>query len=318
MNRQIKHFFPLGQVTLTLLVTSMLFSCNKRDLLAEAQGVFEADEILVASPIDGRIDYMQVKEGEQLTKGQEVIHIDTTLIAYQRDYIASQQANARTSGIVSEKVQTEALDVQIAALEKEQRKIERLVEKEVLAQKQLDEINARLDGAKAQKAAATQQVEKQNSGSQGTAKALDAQIAQVNEMISRAAIKAPISGTVLTTYAHEGELTGAGRPLFKMANLSNITLRIYLSPGQLERIQLGQIVKVYNDMGGEKNREYKGKIVWISEKAEFTPKNIQTSSMRSTLIYAAKVEVPNDGYLKIGQYGKAIIPSTNASEAPQR
>ncbi len=251
---------------------------------------------------------MKVSEGDQLKKGDIIARIDTLFMSYQREYVQKQQQTARTAGVVSPSVQTEALDVQINALEKEKVRIERLVKEEVLAKSKLDEITTKLDAVKAQKAAALQQVQKQNGGSLGTSSALDAQVAQIDEMIARSTIKAPIEGVILTTYVHQGELTGAGRPLLKMANLNHLILRIYLNPEQLSRIKIGDKVEVYNDMGGNDDRQYEGTITWIGEEAEFTPKNIQTSSMRSTLIYPAKVKVANDGYIKIGQYGKAILP----------
>lgn len=295
-------------LSVTLFISLGLCSCKKKDKFAEAQGIFEAETVLVSSPVDGNIDYMKVSEGDHLKKGDIIARIDTLFMSYQREYVQKQQQTARTAGVVSPSVQTEALDVQINALEKEKVRIERLVKEEVLAKSKLDEITTKLDAVKAQKAAALQQVQKQNGGSLGTSSALDAQVAQIDEMIARSTIKAPIEGVILTTYVHQGELTGAGRPLLKMANLNHLILRIYLNPEQLSRIKIGDKVEVYNDMGGNDDRQYEGTITWIGEEAEFTPKNIQTSSMRSTLIYPAKVKVANDGYIKIGQYGKAILP----------
>lgn len=292
----------------------MLSSCQKKDSAAEVQGIFEGESIFVSSMVDGRVDCMKVQEGQILHKGDTIAQIDTLMMTYQLDYIKTQQETAQTAGVVSPSIQTEALQVQITALEKEVQRISRLVKEGVLPQSRLTQITTQLEAAKAQKAAAIQQVQKKNSGSIGGSESLDSQIAQVKEMMARSTIVAPTDGTILTTYVHEGELTGAGRPLLKMADLSTLQLRVYLSPEQLSRIKIGDKVKVYNDMGGKDDRAYEGTVSWISEKAEFTPKNIQTSSMRSTLIYAAKVLVPNDGYLKIGQYGKAILPPLNDSQ----
>lgn len=315
MNKKIKG--DCFKATIYLLMTFFFlafYSCKKKDLAAEAQGIFEGESILVSSIVDGRIDFMGVQEGQLLKKGDTIAKIDTLMMSYQLEYIQSQQETAKTAGVVSPSVQTAALDVQIAALEKEQQRISRLVEKGVLAKSKLTEITTQLNAARAQKEAAVQQVQKQNSGALGSSESLDSQISQVREMMARSTIVAPIDGVVLTLYAHEGELAGAGRPLLKMADLSTLVLRIYLSPEQLSRIKIGDKVKVYNDMGGEDDRAYEGTVSWISEKAEFTPKNIQTSSMRSTLIYAAKVIVANDGYLKIGQYGKVILPKRNDTQ----
>lgn len=293
------------------IALTALTSCKNKDQVSEAQGIFEADEVMIISPVDGEIKQLNVHEGDNVKQGEILAKIDTVVVALQKDYVEAEQKNARTNGVVSAAVQTEVLNVQIDALAKEQARIQRLVEKGVLAQRQLDEINAKLDAAKAQKAAALQQVSKQNNGSIGTANALNAQIALANEAITRSTITAPSDGTVLNLYVNKGELTGKGRPLMKIANLDTMTLRIYLTAAQLESIKLGQPVSVYSDMGGNNKHRYEGKITWISSEAEFTPKNIQTSDMRSSLIYAAKVRVANDGFLKIGQYGKAEIDLHN-------
>lgn len=296
------------------LAITWLGSCRDKNKLFEVQGIFEGESVLVSSPVDGRVDYMPVKEGDLLGKGDLVAKIDTLLIAFQRDYILKQQENAENSGIFSAEVATEPLTVQIEALEEERTRIERLVKEEVLPKSKLDEVNSKIDALKAQKQATAEQITKKNANSRGSSEALDAQLAQIDEMILRSTITAPVGGTVLTTYVHEGELTGAGRPILKMADLSTLTLRIYLNPEQLSLIKIGDKVQVFNDMGGKDDRSYEGTVSWISEKAEFTPKNIETSSMRSTLIYAAKVRVPNDGYLKIGQYGKALLSPKGSDE----
>ena len=283
-------------------------ACNGKDKPVEVQGIFEAEEILVSSEANGRVLELSVQEGDKVTQGEELLRIDTISLKYQLDYLETQRENATQNGVVSAQVQTEAIAQQIKALEKEQERVRRLVEKEVLAPAKLDEVNAKLDVAKAQLQAVRQQIEKQNSGSIGTSKALTTQVEGTKEAIDRATVRAPLDGTVLTLYTHQGELTGVGRPLLKIANLNQMTLRIYLSASQLEDVYIGKPVTVYNDMGSDhNNRSYEGKVIWISEKAEFSPKNIQTPSVRSSLIYAAKVSVVNDGYLKIGQYGKAVL-----------
>jgi len=173
----------------------------------------------------------------------------------------------------------------------------------VATQKQLDDINAQLEilraNLKAKKTAlniSTQAIDAQS-------KAMGAQIDLINDQLERSKILSPINGTVLVKYAEQGELAAMGKPLFKVADLNRMILRAYVTADQLPKIQTGQAVKVLAEFGKEENREYDGKITWISSKSEFTPKTIQTQDERANLVYAVKISVPNDGYLKIGMYG---------------
>lgn len=301
---------PQMKRTVFFLVLGIFFltACSKDKEHIIVQGIFEAESILVSSPVDGLVASMPVREGSRLLKNDTIAQVDTMFYAFQRDYILTQQQIASSAGVVSPATQTEALNVQIAALEREYQRVAALVEKEIVAHNRLDEIEAKLDAARAQLKASLEQLDKKNAASRGTSSSLDKQLGQVEELMARATIQAPIDGVVLSTYVREGEYTAMGRPLLKLADLSSLTLRIYFTSEQLMHIKLGDILQVATDMGVDDGRRYEGEVIWISEEAEFTPKNIQTSSMRSSLIYAAKLLVPNDGYLKIGQYGKAVIP----------
>lgn len=299
---------PTSAFSAFLFSMFLFIGCKNKEHVKEVQGIFEAEELYVASPIDGQIKQFFVREGDIVEQGQTLILMDTTMMVYQKEYLESQQNNARSSGVISAQNQTSALDVQINALEKEKEKIVRLVKREILPGSKLNEIQSKIDAAKAQKNAAKEQINASNKGHSGQANALDSQRDQIAEMIKRSTIKAPISGCVLATYANSSEYTAAGRPLLKLADIKNLTLKIYLTIEELEWIKIGDTLTVQSDMGGKSDRSYEGKVVWIADKAEFTPKNIQTSASRSSLIYAAKVRLNNDGYLKIGEYGKAIIP----------
>ena len=174
---------------------------------------------------------------------------------------------------------------------------------DVATQKQLDDINAQLEilnsRLKAQKSSLNTNVNALESQSV----TVDVQIRQVNDMLDRTAIRSPISGTVLSKYAEAGEMTGVGKPLFKVGDIENMILRAYVTSDQLAQLTLNQQVQVLAEFGESELRDYDGKISWISSQSEFTPKTIQTQDERANLVYAIKVKVKNDGSLKIGMYG---------------
>jgi len=171
----------------------------------------------------------------------------------------------------------------------------------------LDDINAQIAIIQKQIAAAKENLEKNNQSVAENAGLIDVQIDAINDQLAKSYIKSPITGTVLMKYAEAGEVTAMGRPLFKVADLEHLYLRAYVTSAQLTQIQLNQPVRVYSDFGEKERREYIGVITWISAEAEFTPKTIQTKEERANLVYAIKILVKNDGYLKIGMYGEVRI-----------
>ncbi len=199
--------------------------------------------------------------------------------------------------------QLDGIEREIDKAEFEKKRIEKLLKGDVATQKQLDDVNAQLEilraNLKAKKRALTISTEAIDAQSE----AMEAQIDLINDQLARSTITSPIDGTVLVKYAEEGELTGMGKPLFKVADLDRMILRAYVTANQLPKIQIGQSVIVLAEFGEDENREYEGKISWISAKSEFTPKTIQTQDERANLVYAVKIAVPNDGNLKIGMYG---------------
>jgi HlyD family secretion protein len=177
--------------------------------------------------------------------------------------------------------------------------------------KQLDDIDAQIDVVKKQMSVTQQQinVQKNNVGTQNRGilsqgKPLEKKAAQIQDLLNKSNITNPINGTVITKYAEEGEMVSPGKAIYKIADLSVLTLRAYITGSQLSQVKLGQQVTVLVDDGAKKNKEFPGTITWISDKAEFTPKTIQTKDERANLVYAMKVKVRNDGYLKIGMYGE--------------
>mgnify|MGYP001774180659 FL=1 len=292
---------------LFLLTLLLLWSCKDHSSDYSAQGIFEAEEIVVSAVTSGELLRLDISEGDQLEEGQVVGLIDTTFLALQKDLVDTQQATIDAAGQINASTQVAPLEAQLKALNKERDRYAPLVARGVIAQRTLDEIDAKISAVKGQIAAAKATINQQNRSTSGSGDALTIQESQVDQMISRSFIKAPISGTVLTVYLHQGELAGQGMPLFRLANLQQMYLRAYVTAEQLQHVTLGQQVSVYSDMGEEEAQAYTGEVVWISDRAEFTPKNIQTPDARASLIYAIKVRVPNDGKLRIGQYGRVVL-----------
>ncbi len=292
---------------LFLLTLLLLWSCKDHSSDYSAQGIFEAEEIVVSAVTSGELLRLDISEGDQLEEGQVVGLIDTTFLALQKDLVDTQQATIDAAGQINASTQVAPLEAQLKALNKERDRYAPLVARGVIAQRTLDEIDAKISAVKGQIAAARATISQQNRSTSGSGDALTIQESQVDQMISRSFIKAPISGTVLTVYLHQGELAGQGMPLFRLANLQQMYLRAYVTAEQLQHVTLGQQVSVYSDMGEEEAQAYTGEVVWISDRAEFTPKNIQTPDARASLIYAIKVRVPNDGKLRIGQYGRVVL-----------
>lgn len=292
---------------ISLLTLLLLWSCKDHSSDYSAQGIFEAEEIVVSAVTSGELLRLDISEGDQLEEGQVVGLIDTTFLALQKDLVDTQQATIDAAGQINASTQVAPLEAQLKALNKERDRYAPLVARGVIAQRTLDEIDAKISAVKGQIAAAKATISQQNRSTSGSGDALTVQESQVDQMISRSFIKAPISGTVLTVYLHQGELAGQGMPLFRLANLQQMYLRAYVTAEQLQHVTLGQQVSVYSDMGEEEAQAYTGEVVWISDRAEFTPKNIQTPDARASLIYAIKVRVPNDGKLRIGQYGRVVL-----------
>jgi HlyD family secretion protein len=196
---------------------------------------------------------------------------------------------------------------QIITQKTEQKRFENLVKSNAATQKQLDDINAHIDILEKQLAAQTETLENSNRSISGESMGLLMQIAQIDDQIKKSLVVSPIDGTVLSKYAEQGEWAMPGRALFKVANIGDMKLRVYITADQLTMLKIGQQVKVFADHGKSDRREYPGTVIWISDKAEFTPKTIQTRDERANLVYAIKVAVKNDGYIKKGMYGELII-----------
>ena len=282
-----------------------LASCRNSEKY-DATGLFEATTVTVSAETSGKLVSFAVDEGDSLIAGRQVGLVDTTLLVLQRKQLHSQQLSTEKSS-PDIAAQAAALRSQIAHQQNECDRIARLLANGAATQKQSDDANARLRTLRGQLEGLLSTLDKNRSSITESASALQYQKEQVEEQIRKSRIIAPITGTVLQKYAEQGEYATPGRPLFKMANLNDIYLRCYFTASQLAHIRIGQEVTVIADFGGNEQYEYAGKIIWIAQESEFTPKSIQTQDSRSNLVYAVKVAVKNDGRLKLGQYGEVRL-----------
>ena len=272
----------------------------------DAQGTFEATEVVVSSEATGRILNFEVEEGMAVEANQMVGVIDSVQLHLQRKQLVAQQS-ALLGSRPDVKKQVAALREQIAKQNEELRRVENMLKDGAATTKQRDDIEAQIKILERQLDATLSTLDKNTSTINNNSAALEAQIAALDDRISKCRIISPIGGTVLVKYAEAGELASVGKPLMKIADLDNIYLRAYFTSDQLAKVNLGDEVKVVADFGGEERYDYTGRVAWISSESEFTPKTIQTKDSRANLVYAVKIAVENDGRLKIGLAGEVVL-----------
>lgn len=286
-----------------ILSLTFLLACSNGNGDFDATGTFESEEIIVSSEAMGKLVMFKVEEGMNLKLNDIVGVVDTTQL-----HLKKKQLQATIKAVLSKQpdiaTQLASLQKQIETAEVEKKRIENLVNSNAATTKQLDDVNSQLDVLRKQYNATKSSLTITKQGLQSETLPLTAQVEQIEDQIQKSYIKNPIDGTVLTRYAKLNEVTSNGKALYKIANLSEMTLRAYVDGNQLGEIKLGQKVKVFVDKGEGDQKEMSGEIYWVSSKAEFTPKTIQTKDERANLVYAIKVKVLNDGYLKIGMYGE--------------
>ena len=307
-----KVILLLTGFTLTLLV-----SCTNKGSDFDATGTFETDEVIVSSEMGGKILSFSIEEGNTIGKDSIIGLVDATNVSLQKEQAEAtiESLGDKTANVGPQvKLLQDQLAVQQSQLNNllhERQRIDNLIKADAATGKQLDDINAQVDLVKKQMSVTQQQINVQQSNvatqnrsilSEG--KPLSKRVAQLDDQLKKASIVNPVNGTVITKYAQAGEITAPGKALYKIADLSVLTLRAYINGVQLSQVKLGQTVKVLIDDGKDSYKELPGTITWISDKAEFTPKTIQTKEERANLVYAMKIKVKNDGYLKIGMYGE--------------
>ena len=272
----------------------------------DAEGYFESTEITVSAEANGRILFFDVEEGERVRADSLLGCIDTVqlyLTKLQLEKTAESVLNSRPD--VSSRIQ--AMEEQLKSLGFERERLARLLADGAATRKQMDDLDAQIAVLKKQLSAQELALNSSVRSIDAQSAGIGMQIAQVEDQLSKCRISSPVDGTVLTKYAEAGEFMAAGRPLFKVADMDRVYLRAYLTSGQLADVRLGQQVMVYSDYGGDSAKEYQGTVTWISDQSEFTPKNIQTRDERENFVYAIKVAVKNDGFIKLGMYGGLVL-----------
>lgn len=306
-----------------IVLVALTPSCKQGEEVHDASGSFEADEVIVSAESAGRILEWNVEEGLHLFKDSAVGRIDATGTALQKEQVQA-SIESLSDKTLNVSPQVKLLQDQIAVqqsqldnLLQERQRLENLVKRDAATGKQLDDMDAQITVARKNISVTAQQisVQKNNIASQNRAvlsegKPLEKRVAQLNDQLSKSRIINPVEGTVLASYAELGEVTAPGKALYKIADLRTLNLRAYVTGTQLPEIKIGQEVQVLVDSANS-YKIYPGKITWISDKAEFTPKTIQTKEERANLVYAIKVKVPNDGSLKIGMYAELEFAKKN-------
>ncbi|ESU20354.1 ABC superfamily ATP binding cassette transporter, lipoprotein [Flavobacterium enshiense DK69] len=293
-----KYFFLSS-----LLFSIMLFSCNDKDKEFDASGTFEATETIVSAEANGKILELNINEGDILKEGQQIGYIDSTQLHLSKLQLMKNQKSI-LSGRPDITVQLQSLEREKESALSDKKKIEILVKGDVASQKQLDDANtkirviqSKIDAMKSSLSTTTSSLNEQGGG-------VGIQLEQIKDQLRKCNITNPVNGTVLTKYANVFEMASIGKPLYKIADLSTVLLRVYITGNQLPKVKLNQKVKVFTDDGKGGFNEASGTISWINDKAEFTPKTIQTKDERANMVYAIKVKVANDGTYKIGMYGE--------------
>lgn len=295
--------------TMLFLAALLPVACSNNKTDYDASGIFESTEVIVSSQVSGQLMEFTVTEGQQLQADSYLGYVDTTQL-----YLKKQQLMASRTAVSSRSTsvprQIASLKEQIATQKRELARFGNLVKLNAANQKQVDDIQSQLSVLEKQLAAQTELLVNNNQGISGESTALESQIAQIEDQLLKSRITSPIQGTVLTKYAEQGEFTAPGKALFKVSDMQQMYLRAYITSDQLTQLKQGQSVTVYVDFGEEQMRTYPGTISWIADKAEFTPKTIQTRNERANLVYAVKIAVTNDGYLKNGMYGEVKFNAT--------
>ncbi|HLP04996.1 MAG TPA: HlyD family efflux transporter periplasmic adaptor subunit [Paludibacter sp.] len=301
----------IKQLAFTTTAALLFASCGKSGNDYDATGIFETTEIVVSAEGTGKILSFAVEEGQAVKQDETLGTIDSTqLYLRKKQLIASQKAmQSRRPDI---RKQMAALEQQIATAKQERKRVENLLKANAASQKQLDDANAQISVLEKQLDAQKTALTTSNQGISDESEGLSLQIAQIDDQLRKCRIASPIDGTVLVKYAEMGEVAAPGKALLKVADINNMILRAYITDKQLAGLKLGQKVKVSADAGEDSTRDYEGTLTWISSKSEFTPKTIQTQDERANLVYAIKISVKNDGFLKIGMYGQVeFAPQAN-------
>lgn len=293
----------IHQYICSVAIGLVLGACTSQEEQYDASGIFETTEVIVSAKGTGELQSFQVEEGQAVRQGEVLGWIDTLQLSLKDRQLAASLL-ATESKRLDEKRQVAHLRQQIENLQREKERFTALLNAKATTAKQVDDIDYQIKVLQNQLVATKEQINSSNSSLSRQSESIQAQRAQMEDQIRNAMISSPITGTVLTKYAEQGEFAVPGKALFKVADVSRMKLRAYITADQLTQLQIGQAVAVYADRGTTDRKRYAGRVVWIADKAEFTPKTIQTRNERANLVYAVKIAVENDGFIKRGMYGE--------------
>ncbi len=321
----------MKRLTVIATVLLVLTSCGKKEKEFDATGTFEATEVTVSAKASGELVMFNVAEGQTIEAGNTVGNINVTQLTLKKNELATaaSQLNANQEQLRSNRRATDSkqldlqkqvasLKQQIANAKRERQRYTELVNDGAVPRKQLDDINYQISVLEKQLAATTDQLAATNRSLAEQSAGIDAQIsgidaqrqgiavqqAQLDDQIANATVRTPIRGTVLEKYVEQGEFVSVGKPLFKMADTDRMFIRAYITSAQLQSVKVGNKCQVFADYGASQRKSYEGTVTWISDRSEFTPKTIVTDDERADLVYAVKIAIENDGFVKIGMYGE--------------
>ena len=289
-----------------LVLAACLTACDGNERDYDAAGVFEATEIIVSAEQTGRLIRFDLREGSKVETGEHVGLIDTVYL-----YLRARELGATRDAYANQRPdlqkQLAVTRQQLKKAETEQHRYEALVNDEAATRKQLDDVKNTVQVLRRQLEAQTSSLRNSMRSLNSRMNATDIQRVQVLDLLDKCHIKTPIAGTVLEKYTEQGEFTTVGKPLFKVADTKRMFIRAYITSAQLEKVKIGQRVEVTSNYGAGRKKTYEGTVVWISDRSEFTPKTILTDDERADLVYAVKIAVRNDGFLKIGLSGEVKL-----------
>lgn len=284
----------------------MTVACGNNKKEYDATGTFEATEVTVAAEQSGTLMVFDINEGDEIALGKEVGLIDTTQI-----WLKIQQVGATKAVYQSQKPDMEkqiaATRQQLTKARQDQQRYKELVADGASPSKMLDDATNQVEVLQKQLDAQISSLNTNTNALNKQMAATDIQVSQLKDQLQKCHITTPIKGTVLEKYVERGEFVAIGKPLFKMADTEQMFIRAYVTSAQLQTVKIGQKAKVFADYGEGQKKEYEGTVSWISSRSEFTPKTILTDDERADLVYALKVAIRNDGYVKIGMYGEVKL-----------
>ena len=287
-------------------IVLLLTACGKKEKEYDATGTFEATETTVSAEQSGTLLSFSLNEGDEVEEGREVGLIDTTQI-----WLKIQQTRATKAVYNSQKPDMEkqiaATRQQLAKAQTEQRRYQELVNDGAAPRKMLDDAVSQVQVLQRQLAAQISSLSTSTDALNKQMAATEVQVNQLRDQLQKCHIYTPVAGTVLEKYVERGEFVATGKPLFKVADTRQMYLRAYVTSAQLQHIKVGQTMKVFADYGNGQRKAYDGRVSWISSRSEFTPKTILTDDERADLVYAVKIAVKSDGYIKIGMYGEVKL-----------